>query len=56
MKIHLRKENPLLLRGGVGRVLSPCFFLAWLPAHSPPQVLVLEGRRRKLESWLIKAN
>lgn len=32
------------------------FFLALLPGRLPPQALVLEGRRQKLESWLIKAN
>lgn len=32
------------------------FFLALPTGYLPPQTLVLEGRRQKLESWLIKAN
>jgi len=49
VKIHIRKENTLLLLG------VPSTSLALPPGHSPSQALAFEGRTQRLESWLMKA-
>lgn len=54
IKIHIRKENTLLLLGSPQSLAFP--WLCLLGTHHLRHWRWKESRREKLASWLIKAN